>query len=204
MVVDGTLLRGDNDCGGDIWCFRNKYSPSLIVEESVSIRAVKRYYAEKSGDGRDLTPYDIFKIAEGQAEGDREAAIYSFECLGHAAGDALAAMLTVVDGLIVIGGGIAGARKYFMPALLSELRSELSMVDGRHFPRLQMSVCDLNDESAFAGFAEGAETLLRIPGTDESVVYDSCKRSGILISDYNTSRIISAGAYIYALNHLDK
>lgn len=204
VVVDGTLLRGDNDCGGDIWCFRNKYSPSLIVEESVSIRAVKRYYAEKSGDDRDLTPYDIFKIAEGHAEGDRKAAIYSFECLGHAAGDALAAMLTVVDGLIVIGGGIAGARKYFMPALLSELRSELSMVDGRHFPRLQMSVCDLNDENAFAGFAEGAETLLRIPGTDESVVYDSCKRSGILISDYNTSRIISAGAYIYALNHLDK
>ena len=40
----------DNAAGGDIWCFRVKKYPEYIVEESVSIRAVMRVYAERSGD----------------------------------------------------------------------------------------------------------------------------------------------------------
>lgn len=203
VVIDGTLLRGDNDCGGDIWCFRDKHTPDYIVEESVSIRAIVRHYAELSGDSRRLTPRDIFDIAEGKAEGDREAAAASFARMGAAAGDALASMLTVVDGLVVIGGGIAGARKYFMPSLLRELNSHLSTAAGARFPRLQMKVYDLDDESQFAGFARGRECRVVIPGTDESVIYDSCKRTGILTAAAETSRSISAGAYIYALNHLD-
>lgn len=204
VVVDGVMLRGDNDCGGDIWCFRDKYDHSLIVEESVSARAITRHYAEFSGDRRMLAPRDIFDIAEGMADGDRDAAVRSFARMGEAAGDALASMLTVVDGLIVIGGGIAAARKYFMPALMSELGACLSTAAGSKFPRLQMKVYDLDDESQFADFAAGSETRINIPGMEEAVVYDSCKRTGILTDASSTSQMISAGAYIYALNHLDR
>ena len=203
VVIDGTLLRGDNDCGGDIWCFRDKHTPGYIVEESVSIRAIVRHYAELSGDSIPKTPRDIFDIAEGTTAGDREAAAASFARMGSAAGDAIASMLTVVDGLVVIGGGIAGARKYFMPSLMAELSSDLSTAAGARFRRTQMSVYDLNDESQFDAFARGGECRVRIPGTDESVVYDSCKRTGMLTVASGTSRSISAGAYIYALNHLD-
>ena len=50
VVIDGELLRGDNAAGGYVWCLRNKKYPEYIVEESVSIRAVMRVYAERSGD----------------------------------------------------------------------------------------------------------------------------------------------------------
>ena len=43
--------------------FRNKKYPEYIVEESVSIRAVMRVYAERSGDTGVHTPKEIFEIA---------------------------------------------------------------------------------------------------------------------------------------------
>lgn len=42
------------------------------------------------------------------------------------AGAAVASMLNVVDGLVVIGGGVAGASKYILPALITELRTQLT------------------------------------------------------------------------------
>ncbi|MGL4328739.1 MAG: ROK family protein, partial [Tannerellaceae bacterium] len=61
VCINGYLNRGDNGSGGDIWVFRNHKLPEYIVEESVSIRAVKRVYAERSGIlNPELTPKDIF------------------------------------------------------------------------------------------------------------------------------------------------
>ena len=109
VVIDGRLLSGDNGCGGDVWLMRNKKYPDLIAEESVSIRAVKRVYAEKSGlDASGLSPKEIFGIAEGTMPGDRRAAVQSFEELGEMAGDAIVRALDIVDGLVVFGGGISG------------------------------------------------------------------------------------------------
>ena len=65
VVINGELLMGDNAAGGDVWCFRNSLLPEYIVEESVSIRAVKRVYRELSGDDTELTPKDICDIARG-------------------------------------------------------------------------------------------------------------------------------------------
>jgi len=75
VVIDGELLRGDNAAGGYVWCLRNKKYPEYIVEESVSIRAVMRVYAERSGDAGARTPKEIFEIAEGIRPGNREAGI---------------------------------------------------------------------------------------------------------------------------------
>ena len=121
VVINQELLLGDNAAGGDIWCFRNKKYPEYIVEESVSIRAVMRVYAERSGDTGVHTPKEIFEIAEGICPGNREAAITAFSELGELAGDALASAITLIDGIIVIGGGLSGASKYILPALLKEL-----------------------------------------------------------------------------------
>lgn len=43
------------------------------------------------------------------------------------AGSAIASALNIVDGLVVIGGGLAGASHYILPALVNELRATLSM-----------------------------------------------------------------------------
>ena len=204
VVIDGRLLLGDNAAGGSVWCLRNKRYPDFIVEESVSIRAVRRVYAERSGDSTALTPKDIFDIAEGTRPGDRQAAIASFGEMGEMAGDAIASAVTLVDGLVVIGGGLAGAAKYIQPALMRELNGETGMMDGNRFCRLQAIAYNLEDEAEFARFAAGGETLLRLPGSDRQVTYDPHKRIGVMISQQGASHSIAMGAYLFALNHLSK
>lgn len=79
VVINKILLTGDNGSGGDLWCWRNPKYPDLIVEESVSIRAVKRVYNELTDCEADLSPKEIFEIAEQNKQGYRNAAIRSFE-----------------------------------------------------------------------------------------------------------------------------
>ena len=47
------------------------------------------------------------------------------------AGAAIASVLNIVDGLVVIGGGVAGASKYILPALITELRAQLTTFFGK-------------------------------------------------------------------------
>ena len=204
VVINQKLLLGDNAAGGDIWCFRNKKYPEYIVEESVSIRAVMRVYAERSGDTGAHTPKEIFEIAEGICPGNREAAITAFSELGELAGDALASAITLIDGIIVIGGGLSGASKYILPALLKELNSSTGMMDGSRFGRLQMKAYLLEDAESFADFAKGGAVEGPIPGTNRKVGYDPCKRIGVTVSKQGANRSIAMGAYVFALNHLSK
>ncbi|MCF2659442.1 ROK family protein [Parabacteroides distasonis] len=184
VVINGELLTGDNGCGGDVWCLRNKRYPQYIVEEGVSIRAVKRVYREKSGDSTSLTPKEICEIADGLRSGNQLAAQAAFAELGEVAGDALASAITLVDGLIVMGGGVSGAYRYIIPALLREMRAQLGTFAGDRFSRLQMEIYDLEKAEEFVRFAQ------------------STKRVGIALCHQGTNRAIAMGAYMYALNHL--
>lgn len=202
VVINGDLLTGDNGAGGDVWCLRNKKYPACIAEESVSIRAIKRVYSECSGDISELSPKDIFEIAEGMRPGDRQAALHAFAELGEMAGDAIASAVTLVDGVVVIGGGLSGASKYIFPSLLKEMNSSLSMMNRNSFHRLQMKAFNLEDQDEFTCFAKGEAVKIKIPGTDRIVGYDPFKRIGIAVSRQGANRSIAMGAYVYALNHL--
>lgn len=204
VVIDGRLLSGDNGTGGDVWCFRNKKYPRYIVEESVSIRAVQHTYAALSGDTGAKSPKEIFEIAEGIRPGHPEAARAAFADLGEMAGEAIATALTLVDGLVVIGGGLTGASNYIFPALFKELNAQTGMRNGNCFNRLQMQAFNLDNPDEFDAFARGQSVEITIPGTNRSVAYDPFKRTGILLSKLGTSQAVSLGAYIYALNHLTK
>ncbi len=119
------------------------------------------------------------------------------------AGDAMATAVTLVDGLIVIGGGITAARKWIMPSLLNELRSKMHQLNGNELNRVQMKVYDLDDETEFREFAKGAQRPLKVYGTDRYVAYDPQKRIGVTISKLGASQAISVGAYAFALSQLD-
>ncbi len=204
VVIDGKLLTGDNGAGGDVWCLRNKRYLDFIVEESVSIRAVKRVYASLSGDNGELTPKDIFDIAEGRRSGNQKAAIFSFEELGEMAGNAIAEAITLIDGLIVIGGGLAGASKYILPALIREMKESLHMMNGTCFNRLQMELFNLEDSTEKKLFLENRSKQIRIPESEQYIDYDPFKRIGIAISRLGTNRAIALGAYKFALNKLNE
>ena len=203
IVVDNRLNRGDNSCV-ETFCLRHKKMPDVIVEEGVAVRAIKRVYAEASGDvNHTFEPKEICEIADGTRPGDREAAKKAFAELGEIAGDAMATAVTLIDGLIVIGGGITAARKYIMPSLLKELRGKMHTIQGEELNRVQMQVYDLDNEEEFREFAKGAQRPLKVYGTDRYVAYDPQKRIGVMISKLGASQAISVGAYAFALSQLD-
>lgn len=201
FVMDGRLNLGDNSCV-ETFCLKHRDYPNILVEDGVAIRAVKRVYRELSHDERELQPKDIFDIAEGSAEGDVVAAKEAFATLGRVAGDAMATAVTLMDGIIVIGGGLAGASKYFMPALIEEMRAQIKTLSGDTLNRVQMSVYNLDDDTDFEKFAKGNSTKIKVYGSDDEVVYDPEKRIGITISDIGASNAVSLGAYLYAIDNI--
>ena len=201
FVMDGKLNRGDNSCV-ETFCLKHRDNPNIIVEDGVAIRAVKRVYKDLSGDERELEPRDIYNIAEGNLEGNIEAAKEAFATLGRVAGDAMATAATLMDGVIVIGGGLAGASKYFMPALLEEMRSKIKTMSGDTLNRVQMNVYNLDDNTEFEKFAKGNSTKIKVYGSDREVIYDPEKRIGVTISDIGASSAVSLGAYLYALDNI--
>ena len=203
MVIDNRLNRGNNSAA-ETFCLRHKNHPEVYVEEGVAIRAIKRVYAEKSGDiHHTFEPKDICDIAEGKLEGNREAAIAAFEEFGEVAGDAIATAVTLTDSLVVIGGGLTGAKKYFMPALLRQLRGVLHSIKGEEIPRMPEKTYNLDDEEEFVQFAHGAARPIKVYGTDRTVIYDPMKATGVAISKLGASKAISIGAYSFALAMLD-
>lgn len=204
MAVGNRMHRGDNCCI-EIYCLRNRMYPDSIVEDSVSVRGIKRVYGELSGVAdHGLEPKDIYEIAAGERTGDRVAAMGAFEEFGRIAGDAFATVVSLLDGLIVVGGGLTGARRFIMPSLLAEMRGTIGRIPaGERTERIPLAVYDLDDDEQFERFARGEQQQLRVYGSNRSVVYDSEKRTGIVFSKLGASRAVSLGAYAYALNELD-
>lgn len=204
VVIDGRLNRGDNSCV-ETFCLRHRDMPDVIVEEGVAIRAVCRVYGEKSGNmNHGLTPKDICEIADGKREGNAEAAREAFASLGRVAGAAISAAVTIIDGLVVIGGGVSAASHWIMPALLEEMRTKLRTLAGDEVNLVQMNVYDLENDSEFEQFAKGEVKKVKVYGEDRYVDYDSRKRVGIAISKLGASKAVSVGAYAFALSELDK
>ena len=203
MVINGQLNRGDNSCV-ETFCLPHKLKNGIIAEEGVAVRAVKRVYSEVSGEyNHQLEPKDICEIADGKRPGNRQAACKAFAEFGEIAGDSMAIAAQLIDGIIVIGGGITAARHLITPSLIKELRSSLSTLRGDSVRRVQMEVFNLDDPAEFAKFAKGNIRTLTVRGTNLNIAYDDMKRIGVTYSKLGASKAISAGAYAYALSQLD-
>lgn len=203
IVIDGRLLTGDNSAGGEFWLLRNKLRNDCFAEEGASIRAVQSAYAEAAGSaaGR-LAPKDIYEIATGAAPGDQQAARKAFETLGEVVGDVLANVLTLIDGLAVIGGGLAGAAPLFLPRVMAELNGTIAAYDGGKTDRLIQDAYDLGDPGQRQEFLRGEVREVKVPGTSRTVVTDPRKRIGVAVSKLGASRAVAIGAYAFALNRL--
>lgn len=206
FVSDGTLIRGDNSIASEVWIISNSITPSRNAEEEVSIRAITRNYkkAIAQGEELDLSPKDIYKIASGERDGDRDAALKAFETLGTHLGDVIANLVCLTDGLVVMGGGIAGADRFFMPAIMGELGRNFDFRPHDPIPRLIQKAFNLNDEAGRKGLCEITGKFIDLPGTDQQVYYDEQPKVAIGTSRIGTDRAISLGAYAFALNQLDR
>lgn len=203
IIRNSEILLGDNSAGGEIWLMRSFINNRCFAEEDVSIRAVKRVYRELSGRKENLEPKDIFDISVGKREGDAGAAKKAFELMARSVADALANTITLIDGLIVIGGGLSGASSIFLDTVVKEMNGFIETIEGEKINRLVSRVFNLDNKNDLNEFLKGQHKEIQIPGSEKSVIYDPQKRIGLGLSRLGTSRAVALGAYFYALQQLD-
>jgi glucokinase len=203
IVRRGELFVGDNSAAGEVWVLRNKLNPSVNAEEGASIRAVCRVYAQCSGTAVEQAPEPktIYDIGIGKAPGDRQAAIEAFRQLGEVAGDAVAQALTLVDGLVVIGGGISAAHPLFLPALVKAMNDTYQMT-GKPPRRLIPQAYNIEDPDQRERFLRSEVREIPVPGSSRRLPYDPLKRTAVGISRLGTSEAVAVGAYAFALNQM--
>lgn len=204
LVRNGQLFIGDNSTAAEVWLFSNRYSPDVNAEEVVSTRSVVRVYTEKAGIGypTDLMPKDIYDIATGNRNGNKEAAMEAYRETGRALGDVVANLFTFTDGIIVIGGGITGAKDLYMPSVMEELGASFHPADSSDLPRLVQRIFNLDDPSESKAFYKDYSKEIQVPGSDKKISYDPIPRLAIATSRIGATRAISLGACAFALNQL--
>jgi glucokinase len=123
--------------------------------------------------------------------------------MGEVAGDAIAQAVTLIDGLVVIGGGMAGAHGQFLPAMVAEMNGTYLAPNGERFRRLIPRAFNLEDPGQLEEFLKGETKELAIPGCSRTVKFDGLQRTGVGISRLGTSEATAIGAYAFALGRLD-
>lgn len=197
IVLEGKLLQGDNSMTGEVWLLRHGLAPNVNAEEGVSIRAVTGAYAEAASDPQasERTPHDIARIAQEELEGDAAAAREAYARLGRVLGDAIANLVTLLDGMVVIGGGLSKSHELFMPALLEMVNSPFSDQPGAQ-PRLVQHVYNLEDPADAEAFYKPAP--LSASGEPEYL-----PRTAVGISRLGANEAVGLGAYAVAVAALE-
>lgn len=205
IVVNGNLLRGDNSCGAEIHNTSNVFNTNWNAEASVSKNALQQIYNQTAGIEHHeiLSPYTIYQIAKGHVEGSRNAAIKSFEKYGKALGNVIVNVITLIDGIVVIGGGIRKGWDLISPSLFQEInRSYLSSNDQKR-DRLSFNVFNLEENQSFVDFVKPTTTKILVPGSNREVSYEPQPRLGIGLSKLGANTAIAFGAYAFARQQLD-
>jgi glucokinase len=138
-----------------------------------------------------------------RTEGNAAAAAEAFRRLGEVVGDVIAQALTLVDGLVVIGGGISGAHPLFLPAAVDAMNG---VYEGRGpIParrRLIPRAFNLEEPSERETFLRGESRETAVIGTSRKIHFDPLQRTGVGLSRLGTSEAVSIGAYAFALDQL--
>lgn len=196
------MLIGDNSIAAEVWLLSNRLNPEVNLEEIVSTRSIiGQYKKEANYINDDLMPYDIYKIAKGDKPGNKDAAIKAFEFFGRGIGDAIANLVTLIDGVIVIGGGIAGAQDLYMPALYEELTRSYKVNSGSTARPIQ-KVYNYSNKNDRDQFLKPTMVEVKVHQSDRVVYYDPNPRVVLAHSEIGASKAIQLGAYVYALNNL--
>ncbi|MDH5602367.1 MAG: ROK family protein, partial [Cyclobacteriaceae bacterium] len=206
IVIDGNLLIGDNSNAAEIWLTRNKLYPNANAEENISVGALKGKYALHANI--DLSecpdPGVIFEIALGKIEGNRNAALRAFAEMAIVLGDSLANLVNIIDGIVVLGGGISSAYPLFLETVINEMNSSLTNSDGNRYDRMPVKAYNLETPVGLNDFIEGKPKKVRFQGSEEHPIFDTTDSTGVAVSKLGTSKAIALGAYAIALNNLDK
>jgi glucokinase len=205
FVHNGELYIGDNSAGAEIWVTRSMLKSACFAEEEISIRAIKRNFAFKTGNEKDtdLSPKEIFDIAKGAAaNGNKNAALFAFSQFGTQLGDSLANAVTLLDCNVVIGGGLSNAYPLFAPAMMAQLNGKISTYSGSKVDRMEVMAYNLENELERDEFLKSTTTMINVPNSNRVVPYNSKKKVGVGLSVLGTSNAVAIGAWAFAISKL--
>jgi len=204
IVLNGNLLIGDNSAGAEINRSNNYLDGSMSIEETLSIRGIKNLFAKEANiDIKSCPePWEISRIATGESKGNKVAAIVAWEIFGTVLGQSLANAITLIDGMIVIGGGLSGAHKLFMPKAIEAMNGKFVRTGGQTFQRLEVYAYNMENPECYNDFMQNEDIELIVPKTGEKIQYSPVKKIGIGISRLGTSEAVAIGAHAFAENHI--
>ncbi len=204
IVINNKLLKGDNSAAGEINRMSNLLNRNQSVEEVLSRRGVKRLYTENSGTSIEQTPepFDIYNIATGSAEGNREAAVKTWEIFAEVLADALANAVTLTDSCVVIGGGLSGAYPVFLQRTVDLLNSQFVTSENDHLFRMEVFAYNWHNPQCRKDFLKSDFSEIKVPFYDETLRWDGSKKIAVAVSKMGTSEAVAMGAYYFALENL--
>ncbi|MFK5856935.1 MAG: ROK family protein [Bacteroidota bacterium] len=204
IVIDGKLLIGDNSAGGEINRSTNFLNCAISIEETLSIRGIKHLYCEEAEI--DLKhcpePLEIYEIGIKQKEGNTKAAIAVWETFGIVLGQAIANAITLIDGLIVLGGGLAGAHPLFLPKAIEVMNGKFVTNNNQSVQRLETFAYNFENPKCLKDFLVKDEIQISIPNSKDTVSYSSVKKIGVGVTTLGTSHAVAVGAYSYAISRI--
>lgn len=201
MVSGGILHIGDNSAGGEVNRMRNYLYPGTSVEDSTSIRAIRRVYAREAGMKQDDSPSPrlIYDIAMGSQPGDQKAARLAYEEMAIAAGDTLANALTLFDGLVVIGGGLSNGYPLFLQRMVDQMNEHFTTLSGNKLDRMEVRALNLENPDELGLFLKDTSKKIKVPFSNREVLYSNHRYIGVGVTRLGTSEAVSIGSYAYAL-----
>ena len=204
IVIDKVLLNGDNSAGGEINRFRNILYPNTSAEDSISIRGVRRVYAREAKIAFEDAPepFEIYQIAMGIKEGNKKAAQKAWDELAAVLADVLSNAISLIDGVIAIGGGLSGAWPVFMPKLIEKMNEPFTALNNHQVSRMETVAINLMDPDEMIRFTSKSGKMVKVPFSDQKVWYDPNKRVGVAVTKLGTSSAVAIGAYAYAIHQL--
>ncbi|APS39196.1 ROK family protein [Salegentibacter sp. T436] len=203
IVINNQICEGDNSAGGEVWLMRNLLEPEIIAEESVSVRGIQLYYKNLSGKSEERSPKEIFEIAIGNENGNKKAAITAYDNMAQVAAEALANIITLIDGAVVIGGGMSGSSELLLPQILKHLNGEIKTRKGEKLNRIVSRAFSFEEKESKNEFYRRATKKVKIPFSSREVEFMANKGIPIGISRLGTSKAIMLGAYAIALNQVE-
>jgi len=206
IVRNGEIFSGDNSAGGEINRMRNRLLNNCCSEETISILGVQKRYSFHSGlPLADIPePKMIFEIGKGIADGDQNAALLAFKDFGFVAAEAISNAITMIDGLVVLGGGLSNAHSLYLSHMVHEINKPYELETGVFKDHLEVLVYNVEDPGQLDIFLKGDTREITIPYSDRKMIYDPVQRVGLGITRLGTDKAVSIGAYTYALRELDK
>jgi glucokinase len=204
VYLDGRMLGGDNDAAAEIWSVVDHRFSGEPVEETISVRGLRRMYAAQADVPLEHVPQprELFSLRTGPDVRAREAATHAFTQYYDALAEVVLTCIALFDGIVVLGGGIAGSAAAFLPEMERKLNTESALRDGRRIHRLESTVYNLSDPDRLQAWLQPRRETLRIPRSESTVLFSPEKRSGLALATGGTSASIMKGAYYYAVDRL--